>query len=620
MQNLLRAVRGILRGKTDPGVTAEGPAASRSAWALLESAFRLQQSGNLADAASLYRQAVALDPTSDVAYNLLGGLLCGQGRLAEGEACFRSALDLNPSNVEALSNLASARKDQGDLQEAEDLYRRALAHRPDFHLAWNNLGLVHVESGRLDEAAQCFRRTLGLDKSNADAHSNLGAVLRMQGKIPEAENEFRTAIAANPALAEAWSGLGDVLQMRSLLAEAAACCRKALELRPDFPDAMNNLATIAKKQGDLDLAEAHCRDALRVRPNHLGALTNLGTIAARRADHGRAESMYRKALAIDPNRPASRYNLATTLLMLGNYQDGFELYESRFEALSRPYARSAGLDGKLRSRPRWRGDSPPGNRLLVWSEQGLGDCIMMLRYLPELRARGAGSVAVLCDPSLGRIVASMSAVEQVVTDEEEAESIDFDAHCPMMSLPREFGTRIETVPNAVPYLAAPESMVAAWKARLTDARPKVGLVWAGSRTLEDDARRSIPLETFTPLLSINGVEFISLQKGDAGDEWGLLGRDGGQWIEACSDLLDTAALIANLDLVISVDTAVAHLSGALGKPVWLLNRFGSEWRWGVDCARTPWYPTMQIVHESGPGHWRAAVQRAAAELGQWAGQ
>jgi len=436
----------------------------------------------------------------------------------------------------------------------------------------------------------------------------------MQGATTEAEYEFRAAVSINPALAEGWCGLGDVLQVRGLLDEAERCCSRALELRPDYPDALNNLATIAKVRGRFDAAKVYCQDVLRIQPSHVGALNNLGSVAVKEADFAGAEAVYRTALRIDPSRAVTRFNLSTTLLMLGNYEEGFELYESRFGAFPRPRTPSPVLNERLHARRSWQGEPLVTRRLLIWAEQGLGDSIMMLRYLPHLRARGVHSATVYCDVALGKVVESMAVVEHVVTAPEAAGEIDFDVHCPMMSLPRAFGTSINSIPSSEPYIGVPSSTVAMWRERLTGAAPRVGFAWAGSKSLEDDARRSISLEQFEPLLSLDGFEFVSLQKGYAAEQWREANYPGGQYIDDCRDFLDSAALIMNLDLVISVDTAVAHLAGALGLPIWLLNRFGSEWRWGFNTATSPWYPTMTIFSQRAPSTWRGTIESVGREL------
>ena len=581
---------------------------------VLESAFRLHQAGHAEEALRRYIEAIELDPASEVARNLMGTLLCSLGRLVEGEACFTNVIETNPFNVEALNNLAGARKDQGDLSSAENLYRRTVELRPEFTTAWTNLGSVYAAQGRPTEAERCFRHVLLVDGESAEAHCNLAAALRSQDRFTEAEAEFHAAIAANPAFAAAWCGLGGILPFRGLLDEAEACCKRALELRPDYPDATNNLASVAKARGRLDAAKTYCDDVLRVYPNHVAALNNLGSIAGLQGDLITAEGTFRAALRIDPGRGVTQYNLATTLLMLGDYVEGFELYESRFEVFRRSLTRSPALDDKLRSRQRWRGEVLHGGRLLVWAEQGLGDSIMMLRYLRRLNARGLSLVTVLCDASLKRLVGAMSVAERVITLEEADERLEFDVHCPIMSLPLALDSHLETIPVRVPYLDVPQAMIGLWNTRLLDARPKVGIAWAGSKTLQDDKQRSIPLEQLMPLLSIGGIKFVSLQTGGAGDEWHRTGLDGGQYIGACHDFLDTAALVMNLDLVISVDTAVTHLAGALGRPVWLLNRFGSEWRWGLKSETSAWYPTLRIFRQPSPSNWDPVIERLSAEL------
>jgi tetratricopeptide (TPR) repeat protein len=609
---LFRAAANALRR---PAVfQAEASTDGTSARAVLESAFHLHKTGRLTEAIPLYRSAIVLEPRSDVGYNLLGSALCSQGDLVEGERCFRRALELNDSNVEACNNLANVRKDLGDLLAADRYYRRTLQLDPEFSPAWNNLGLLHLAGGRLDEAATCFRYALAINQSGGEAHNNLGVVLRMQGLMADAEDAFRAAIGGNPGLAEAWCGLGDVLQARGLLDEAEICCNKALGLRHPYADALANLAAIAKARGDIDTAQVYCADALRIAPEHVGALNNVGSIACARQDYAAAQGIYRKALAIDPMNGVTRFNLSTTLLMLGNYAEGFELYESRFEAFHRPFTSSPGLNERLHSTECWRGQPMPTNRLLVWSEQGLGDALMMARYLRAIASRGVASFSIMCDPALGRIIGSVEGVEHVIMDPREAESMEFAAHCPMMSLPLAFGTRQDSIPDSFPYFNVPPAMAAVWKGRLISEKRKVGLVWCGSKSLRDDASRSIDLVRFGPLLALDQFEFISLQKGEASSEWTRLRASGADHITGCHDLLDTAALILNLDLVIAVDTAVAHLASGLGKPVWLLNRYGSEWRWGLEIETSPWYPSLRIFRQPRPMDWDSVIARVAAEL------
>jgi tetratricopeptide (TPR) repeat protein len=581
---------------------------------LLQSASSLHRAGRTDQAIALCRKALELDPASDSAHNLLGMLFCVQGCLDEGEDSFRRALDTNPSNADAINNLANVCKERGDLDAAESLYRRGAALQPESPTIHVNLGVVCLARDRIEEAEQCFRRALALTPGDVDARNNLGTVLRMKGELEEAEAEFRGALAADPDHVEANCGLADVLQTRGLLDEAESCCKRALAIRPDCADAFNNLGTIARAMGNDELARAHCNDALRIAPAHVGALNNLGAIEGSRGNWSRAEALYREALARAPAAATTRFNLASALLMNGRYGEGFDLYESRFEAFGRPYARSKRLNERLRARPRWGGEPVNGKRLLLWAEQGLGDTLMMLRYAPLLGDRGLAEVVLLCDGSLARLARLQSGVDRVLTSDEEVEGIDFDVQCPMLSLPRAFRTTRATIPASFPYVCVPEPAVLPWRGRLAGAGMRIGLCWAGSPALRDDAKRSIPLERFAPLFDVRGARWISLQKGPAGAEWAPLRGDGGRHIEECGDFLDTAALISALDLVISVDTAVAHLAGAMNKPVWLLNRCGSEWRWGHEALSTPWYPAMRIFNQRAPGDWSEAIGRVAQEL------
>jgi hypothetical protein len=434
----------------------------------------------------------------------------------------------------------------------------------------------------------------------------------MLRRIDEAEVEFRKAIALNAAHAEAHSGLADVLQLRGLLDEAEASCRRALAIRGAFPDAWNNLATIAKARDDLEATANHCNRALQLAPNHVGALNNLGALALRRGDPRWAVTIYRRALEADPDAAPTRFNLANALLMLGDYKQGFEYYESRFDAFGQPSGPLPALRSKLRGQPSWLGEELGGRHIAIWQEQGLGDALMMLRFIPLLRLRGASRVTVICDPLLQRIVSSLDGVDDVMSSDQSLQALKFDEHCSMMSLPRAFRVEAESVPDDVPYVRVPDALSAYWKGRLNATDRLVGVAWAGAKTLKDDARRSIPFDTFAPLLSAGGATFISLQKGDGADDWPA--EVGGRPIDNCDDLMDTAALIMGLDLVIAVDTAVAHLAGALGKPVWLLNRFESEWRWGCEAESSVWYPTMRILRQGVGEPWSTVIARASKAL------
>jgi hypothetical protein len=298
------------------------------------------------------------------------------------------------------------------------------------------------------------------------------------------------------------------------------------------------------------------------------------------------------------------------LLLRNDLEEGFRLYESRFRSFARTFTGSRGLHDRLKDQPSWQGEALSGKRVLVWTEQGMGDSIMMIRYLPMLKERGAEMVTVFCDPALKRLIESVSGVDRVVCDPMSDLEMTLDLHCPIMSLPFLLHTTRESVPHDIPYLVVPEDIRNQWRTRLSGVSGfKVGLVWAGGGTLRDDAKRSIAPEKLAPLTKVDGVQVISLQKEKVGTQLGIP-----DWMDDCDDFMDTAGLIENLDLVISVDTAVAHLSGALGKPTWLLNRFQSEWRWGIAREQSDWYPSMRIFSQHQDSDWRAVINVVAEEL------
>jgi Flp pilus assembly protein TadD len=544
----------------------------------------LLESKHFNEAEQTFRKLLALKPDSADAHNGLGVALHELGRSAEAERGYRAALAIEPDFAEAHNNLGNALKDLGRLKEAEESYRRALALKPYYADAHGNLGLVLLDLAQFEEAEQSFRRLLGLKPDSADAHNGLGIALHELGRNREAEQSYRQALTLQPKLTEAHVNLGNVLQDLGQVNEAELSYRRALALDPDNAAAQYNLAIWLLELGKIE----------------------------------EAESRTRRALALKPGDPRASLNYAWLRLLQGDYESGFQYYESRFEGGGRRNGpRVPTLQAKLGGVPRWQGENLQNKRLLVWTEQGFGDSLMMMRYLQGLKNRGVGHLTVSCDPALDRIMQTIAAVDRVLSTPEPVQLSEFDCHCPIMSLPLLFQTRLESIPAEVPYLRVPAELRSKWARKLADkAAPKVGLVWAGGKLLQADARRSIALQRFSPLLDVTGPVFVSLQKGEEGDQLRKSGLRMLDWIDECQDFLDTAALIEQLDLVIGVDTAVVHLTGALGKPVWLLNRFDGEWRWLLDREDSPWYPTARIFRQTKPDEWDEVIARVALALRQ----
>ncbi|MEO8345860.1 MAG: tetratricopeptide repeat protein [Betaproteobacteria bacterium] len=574
-----------------------------------------QSLNRLDKAVASLRMAVALQPDQDGAQNNLGTMLCAAGQLDEAEVCFRKAVQLNPRNNDALNNLGNVCRDRGQFSVAESYHREALAIDPAAFATWKNLGEVQKLAGRYDDALDSFRKALELRPEDAGALADLGSMHSARAELIEAENYFRLALQIDENCANALCNLGDVLRRLDRLDEAESFSREAVALRPDDPEMLNTLACVLLRICALDEAEACCRKALTSSSDHVPTLITLGSILGERDRNDEAEACLRSALERSPESPAARYNLSMLKLMQGEYGEGLELYESRFDTLQRDFDTAPGNRKLLQDPRRWRGEALSGLRVLIWTEQGFGDSLMMLRYLPMLKERGASEIILFCEPSLERLAGSLSGLDHGMSCTQAVSSDAFDLHCPIMSLPFLFKTTRDSIPGSMPCVAVPTALRDIWKARLAPiSRPRVGLAWAGSRTLRDDARRSISLSTFAPLIKWEGARFVSLQKGDGAEQVGAWMSQIENWMDECDDFMDTAALVQNLDLVIAVDSAVAHLAGALGKPVWLLNRYRSEWRWGLESDRSPWYPSMRIFRQTEAASWDDVIANVADEL------
>ncbi len=505
----------------------------------------------------------------------------------------------------------------GRLAEAEASYRGILATDPDNIDALHLLGVVAHQGGRQEQAADLIARSLALNAGNAAAHSNLGVVLAAQGKPLEAMASYGRALALQPDFADAHFGLGNALRDLGRLDEAAACLQAALALNPDFVQAHCNLGILLEDQGRSEEAIAHYRKALAVQRDFAPALVNLGNSLAALGRLEEAEASLRRSLELQPELAHAKFSLGQLKLMQGDYAAGLPLYEQRFEknALSPFYsglqARMAAFEGS----PQWRGEDLAGKTLLVWTEQGLGDNLMLLRFLARLKSRGIGRLLVYCDAALVRLVQSIAEVDEVVPRSQTVPFGRFDLHCPIMNLPLALGTRLASIPRNVPYVSVPEDLKQRWAQKLAGvAPPRIGLAWSGGPLYPKNPARSVRLAQYRPLLAIAGARFVSLQKGAAAGELQAMGAQVLDWMGECDDLVDTAALMEQLDLVITVDTAVAHLAGAIGRPVWMLNRFESEWRWLFQGEDSPWYPTMRIFRQPAPGRWDDVVARIAVEL------
>ena len=555
--------------------------------ARIEAALALHQAGRLAEAERVYREILEAEPRHFDALHFLGVAAYQQGRNAEAVDFISRAIAINASYAPAHSNLANALEALGQVDRALAAYKQALSLQPDFADALINLGALHAGRGELEEARECYERALALDPNQALAHTNLGNVFNELGRFDEAAACHRRALSLNPRLASAHSNLGNVLRNQGRLAEAAVSYREAIAAAPDFAEGHANLGNVLADEGELDGAIAAYRRAIALKPDYAEAHANLGNTLVQAGNIAAADASCREALRLKPDSAHCKFTYALLRLLEGDYATGLPLYESRFEekGLSRLYSALHTRAALVHQVPRWRGEDGAGRRLLVWTDQGLGDSLMMLRYLPLLKKRGFRQLVVYCEPELARLVHA----DAVISSKEPMPFGKFDCHIPIMSLPLSFATRVDSIPRNVPYIQVPEALKREWARKLSALpRPLVGLLWAGGALYPRNRLRSIRLRRLEAVARTPGISFVSLQKGEEAYQAAETGWRIADFMGECRDLLDTAALIDNLDLVIGVDSAVAHLTGALGKPMWMMNRFESEWRWLLGREDSPW--------------------------------
>jgi hypothetical protein len=436
--------------------------------------------------------------------------------------------------------------------------------------------------------------------------------LQQADRLGEAVEAYNRVLAVEPTHGGALNNLGVALRRLERFAEAVACYRRALEIDPRNSQALSNLGNALKDLHRLDEAIATLRRADAVKPNDAGIVYNLGIALKDAGRLDEALAAYDRALALRPDDPDIPWDIALALLTKPNFAKGWPAYEARWGLKDNP--------PRPFPQPRWHGEELGGRRILLTSEQGFGDTLQFIRYVPLVKAKG-GHVIVEARGPLMRLVRSVEGVDEVV-DRDARTPPAFDVHCPLLSLPMVFRTDLSSIPSTIPYLAPPPGLGAAFDAFLAPAgdRLKVGLVWSGSTTFKNNRNRATSLESFLPLLEVPGVAFVSLQKGPPLQELSTCGcrsliLDADPLLQ---DFADTAALIQRLDLVIMTDSAVAHLSGALGRPVWVLLCFAADWRWLTRREDSPWYPSMRLFRQRTAGRWDDVFVRVKDELAKLA--
>lgn len=568
----------------------------------------LTDQGNAAAALSFYQQALRLEPNYVEGHYNLGLALAQLKEFAAAAACFERALALRPDYLKALLNLGNMLQDQGKLAEAADRYRQLIVQQPASAEAHYNLGIVLKQQGEIQQAVNSFRDALRLQPTWPEAHCNLSATLVRQQRFDDAVLSAREAVRLRPDYVEALENLGGALKELNRYDEAAEALRRCVQLRPESAEIHNALAGVLLMQGQLNEALFEVQQALLLDFNLPAAHANLGTALFLMGRLAEAEATYNQTLEQHTDNAEVHWNRSLLWLMQGDFTRGWSEYEWRWR---RRDAEPRNFYAAL-----WDGSPLAGRTILLHAEQGMGDTLQFIRYAPLVKRRG-GTVVVECQPPLLKFLAGCPGVDRVVAYGDELPP--FEVHAPLMTLPAIFGTRLETIPCEIPYLLVDTELRQKWRDELAAEQGfKVGIVWQGRQERNWVAYRSVPLSSFAPLANVPGVKLFSLQKGPgveqlAGQKFPV--KDFSQRLdEATGPFLDTAALMRNLDLVISVDTATVHLAGALGVPVWVAIPVVPDWRWMLDRTDTPWYPTMKLFRQTRLGDWQSVFEQMAEEL------
>ena len=552
-----------------------------------------------------YGHAMAPQPDSAEANYTRGSALKEQQRLAEALAAFDRAIALKPDYAEAHNSRGIVLANLDRLDDAVAGFDGAIALKPDYAEAYNNRGIVLQDLKRIGEALANFDKAIALQPGNARAHNNRGVALHDLKRSDDALASHDKAIALKPDYAEAYYNRGIVLQDLKRLDDALADFERTIGLKPNYAPAHNNRGVVLANLNRLDDAIAGFDGAIALKPDDAEAYNNRGNVLQDLKRFDDALANFDKAIALMPDFAEAYGNQSYCLLKMGRFEQGWRLHEWR-KKTARP------LGNRSFQQPLWLGAEDVANKtLFVHWEQGLGDTIQFCRYGKLLKARGARVVMSVQEP-LYRLLQQMRPDMEVVGHNEVP--AEFDYHCPLMSLPLALGTTLQNIPSEKRYIFADEELRRAWDIRLPpQTKPRIGVVWRGSPQHRNDRNRSIDLATLAPLFSAD-AHWISLQKDlRLGDHALLEEHKIAHYGDELKDFSDTAAVLDLLDLVITVDTSVAHLAGAMGKQVWILLPYKSDWRWLSDRDDSPWYPTARLFRQDMHA-WENVIARVRAAL------
>ncbi len=603
----------------------------------------IQGNKDLDEAERLIRVALKEKPDEPVFHNSLGTVLWQKGDIVKARTHFEKAIALRPDYIDALYNSGNAHRELKEYNKALEAYRTTITLDPSYINAYNDLGLVYQYLGKFEEAVEQFMLALELDPVRSDIYLNLANAYQSLGEYDDACLAIQNSLAIAPENSKAYNNLGTVYYAQENYTDAEEVFRQALALDSNSVQAVYNLGLVRHEQGEFeeaarmfDQALSHiqqwpsalvnkanalyklCRfaeaitayeKAIELYPGYVAAHLNLASTYRRMCLLDEAAVCFDRAIALCPDSASAHFGKSLVLLKAGRMREGWRHYEWRFEVTGNHFNPHPDL-----YHPEWKGQPIDDRTLMVIGEQGLGDIIHFVRYLRFLRGK-CRRIVLACAPSLISLLEGLEEIDEFV-DRSRPWSVSCDYYIHLLSLPRIFDTSPENIPCDVPYLFADENKTAYWRNRLSTDQFNVGLVWGGNPEQAENEYRSCPLSVLERLGDIDGVRYYSLQKGAGAEQLKTEGNalNITDFTDELDDFSDTAALVKALDLVITVDTSVAHLAGAVNAPVWTMLWFAHCWRYLQNRIDSPWYPSMRLFRQPSIGDWPSVVDEVATEL------
>ena len=577
---------------------------------LVQQGLNLHQRGNLNDAQNIYEQILSIQENNFDALQLLGALFAQVKKYPQAIKFLSKAIIVDPNHAGCFSNLGISFQKLRRLEEALSSYDKAISLQADYAEAYSNRGAVLQELKRFDEALSSYDKAISIKGDYAEAFNSRGTVLEELKCLEEALSSYHKAISINKDYTEAYYNRGNVLHKLKRLEEALSSYDKAISLHEDYAEAYSNRGLVLQDLKRLEEALSSYDKAISLHEDYAEAYSNRGTVLEELKRLDEALSSYEKAISINKDYAEAYWNSSICYLLAGNFNEGWARYEWRWQ--SKSISKTAGI--RKFSQPLWLGTEVLKDQtIFLYAEQGLGDTIQFSRYVSLVAGLGA-KVVLEVQPSLVKLLSYLEGISQIISKGDKLPN--FDYQCPLMSLPLAFKTELKTIPSVSKNISTDEKKVEKWQAILGEkTKPRVGIVWSGAVNHKNDLQRSLKLSQLITHLP-SDYEYLSLQKETSDVDKEVL-------IEYCKikhfgddlkDFTDTAALCELIDIVISVDTSVAHLAGTLGKNTWVLLPYSPDWRWLLDRNDSPWYSSVKLYRQEKINDWESALVNIESDL------